>query len=77
MRLVSLAALLGIWMEQGHAADWLRLPGITPIMDLALRLAQAGGVQLSASTTLQRVLGLQPPKVAVLDSLLRVPLVRR
>jgi len=45
-------------VNRATAADWLRLPGLEPAqVDLLLRL-QAGGVQLSGSDDLQRVLEL-------------------
>jgi DNA uptake protein ComE-like DNA-binding protein len=57
---VARAAALG-WrldVNRATAADWLRLPGLEPAqVDLLLRL-QAGGVQLSGSDDLQRVLEL-------------------
>ena len=57
---VERAATLG-WrldVNRATAADWLRLPGIGPDqVDLLLRL-QAGGVQLSGSDDLQRLLEL-------------------
>lgn len=57
---VRRAAALG-WrldVNRASAADWQRLPGITPQqIDLLLRL-QAGGVQLSGSDDLQRLLEL-------------------
>ncbi|MCX5939741.1 MAG: hypothetical protein NTX18_01625 [Cyanobium sp. LacPavin_0818_WC50_MAG_67_9] len=57
---VERAAALG-WrldVNRATAADWLRLPGLEPAqVDLLLRL-QAGGVQLSGSDDLQRVLEL-------------------
>ncbi len=57
---VERAAALG-WrldVNRATAADWLRLPGLGPAqVDLLLRL-QAGGVQLSGSDDLQRVLEL-------------------
>ncbi|NQV10083.1 MAG: general secretion pathway protein GspK [Cyanobacteria bacterium] len=57
-------------VNRATAADWLRLPGITPYqVDLLLRL-QAGGVQLSGIDDLQRVLGLQPAEVLCWEPLL-------
>ena len=57
---VQHAAALG-WrldVNRASAADWLRLPGITPSqVDLLVRLQQ-GGVQLSGAEDLQRLLDL-------------------
>jgi DNA uptake protein ComE-like DNA-binding protein len=62
---VERAAALG-WrldVNRATAADWLRLPGLGPAqVDLLLRL-QAGGVQLSGSEDLQRVLELSEAMV--------------
>ncbi|MEX0588218.1 MAG: hypothetical protein WD136_03080 [Cyanobium sp.] len=64
---VQRAAALG-WrldVNRATATDWLRLPGIGPTeVDLLLRL-QAGGVQLSGSDDLQRVLELPAAVVQV------------
>lgn len=64
---VSLAADLG-WrldVNRATAGDWRRLPGIEDAqVDLLLRL-QAGGVQLSGTDDLQRLLDLPPSLVQI------------
>lgn len=69
---VRLAAELG-WrldVNRATAADWLRLPGIGPDqVDLLMRL-QAGGVQLSGSDDLQRLLDLPQAVLASWQPLL-------
>lgn len=57
-------------VNRASAADWLRLPGITPPqVDLLLRL-QRGGVQLSGLDDLQRLLDLSPAQVQAWEPLL-------
>ena len=57
-------------VNRASAADWLRLPGISPSqVDLLLRLQQ-GGVQLSGPEDLERLLELPPSQVAVWEPLL-------
>ena len=69
---VQQAAALG-WrldVNRASAADWLRLPGITPNqVDLLLRLQQ-GGVQLSGPDDLQRLLELPQQQVKTWEPLL-------
>jgi DNA uptake protein ComE-like DNA-binding protein len=69
---VQRAAALG-WrldVNRATAADWLRLPGITPSqVDLLLRLQQ-GGVQLSGPDDLQRLLELPRHQVETWEPLL-------
>ena len=66
------AAALG-WrldVNRATAADWFRLPGISPAqVDLLLRL-QHGGVQLSGPDDLQRLLELPADQVAAWQPLL-------
>ena len=66
------AAALG-WrldVNRATAADWCRLPGISPAqVDLLLRL-QRGGVQLSGPDDLQRLLELPADQVAAWQPLL-------
>lgn len=70
---VRLAADLG-WrldVNRATAADWLRLPGIAPDqVDLLMRL-QAGGVQLSGTEDLQRLLELPAAVIASWQPLLQ------
>ena len=67
------AAALG-WrldVNRATAADWLRLPGISPHqVDLLLRL-QAGGVQLSGPEDLQQLLELPGAQVRCWEPLLQ------
>lgn len=57
-------------VNRASAADWLRLPGITPSqVDLLLRLQQ-GGVQLSGPEDLERLLELPRGQVAIWEPLL-------
>jgi len=57
-------------VNRASAADWLRLPGITPNqVDLLLRLQQ-GGVQLSGPEDLQRLLELPEQQVATWEPML-------
>lgn len=57
-------------VNRASAADWLRLPGITPSqVDLLLRLQQ-GGVQLSGPEDLERLLELPHGQVAAWEPLL-------
>jgi DNA uptake protein ComE-like DNA-binding protein len=69
---VQHAAALG-WrldVNRASAADWLRLPGITPSqVDLLLRLQQ-GGVQLSGPDDLQRLLELPRQQIEAWEPLL-------
>ena len=66
------AAALG-WrldVNRATAADWLRLPGISPHqVDLLLRL-QAGGVQLSGPEDLQQLLELPEAQIRCWEPLL-------
>lgn len=45
-------------VNRATAADWLRLPGVTPEQVDLLQRLRAGGVQLSGPEDLQRVLGI-------------------
>ena len=69
---VQHAAALG-WrldVNRASAADWLRLPGISPSqVDLLIRLQQ-GGVQLSGPEDLQRLLELPRHQVEAWEPLL-------
>jgi DNA uptake protein ComE-like DNA-binding protein len=69
---VQHAAALG-WrldVNRASAADWLRLPGITPSqVDLLLRLQQ-GSVQLSGPDDLQRLLELPRQQIEAWEPLL-------
>jgi DNA uptake protein ComE-like DNA-binding protein len=57
-------------VNRATAADWLRLPGITPgQVDLLIRLQQ-GGVQLSGPDDLQRLLELPRQQVEAWEPLL-------
>lgn len=57
-------------VNRATAADWLRLPGITPgQVDLLIRLQQ-GGVQLSGPDDLQRLLELPHQQVEAWEPLL-------
>ena len=65
-REVRLAASLGWQLDVNRAtrADWQRLPGITAAQVDLLQRLQAGGVQLSGPDDLQRLLELEPARLA-------------